>query len=628
MREPDRHRDHELPLPGRARDADPAAEVADRVVVVLAEELREPEVVGGVQAAAQRAVVERVELGGGVRAQRLRLGDPAEPERAEALQCGRDGREPGHADVRRGRPGTPGPGDDAVEVTVVERVGRELHLQVGGRERAFAQRRLLGEQPRVGGAVAAEQVLAHRAARDQPRPHRGELRTDERETGVERLERGFEPAGRGARLREPDEQLQPRRQRLGRLRQQPQRRREPVRGRRGSARRGVAPGLDQHAHRLRVARPRAALEVMRPRGERAAARLECRRRAPVRTDPPAARGRVVDRVPHERVPEAIAPRRVRRDEQRAREQLIEGIEGEFLRDVGGGDREVQVHGVARDRRALRQRAARLAERRDLLLQRAHHRARHARLAGLRGDAAARRVLARELLQEEGVAAARLEDLPAHGGGDAVPEQRLRVRERQRPQRVLDHAPVALGGRQRGGEQRPHRRGPERQHEQDRAARGPAQQRGDRLQRRVVGPLQIVQREHDGPGRRQPFQQRPYRTVRAVALVLQPGRHPPHQGQHGRELRQLIADQPLEPIHAQERGVIAQRVLPDAERQLALQLRRTAGQDQRVAGPRGQLIQQPRLADPALAREREHPAAALRAPRRSRPVPLAAREVQR
>ena len=377
----------------------------------------------------------------------------------------------------------------------------------------------------MGGAVAAEQVLAHRAARDQPRPHRGELRAHERQTASSdssaASSRPVAAAPARARRAAPAATATSRASPAAAAR-----RREPVRGRRGSARRGVAPGLDQHAHRLGVARPRAALEVMRPRGQdpprvwSAAARARAHRSAS-RPRP------IVDRVPHQRVPEAIAPRRVRRDSNAPGQQLVERRRARArLVDAGGGDREVQVHGVARDRRALRQRAARLAQRRDLLLERAHHRAWDARLAGLRGDAPARRVLARELLQEERVAAARLEDLPAHGRGDAVPEQRLRVRERQRPQRVLDHAPVALGGRQRGGEQRPHRRGPERQHEQDRAPRGPAQQRGDRLQRRVVGPLQIVQREHDGPGRRQPFQERPYRTVRAVALVLQPGRDPP------------------------------------------------------------------------------------------------------
>ena len=71
VREADHHRDHELALAGRARDRDAAAQVADRVVVALAEELGEAEVVGRVEAAGERAVVERVERRGGLGARRL-----------------------------------------------------------------------------------------------------------------------------------------------------------------------------------------------------------------------------------------------------------------------------------------------------------------------------------------------------------------------------------------------------------------------------------------------------------------------------------------------------------------------------------------------------------------------------
>ena len=110
--------------------------------------------------------------------------------------------------------------------------------------------------------VAAEQVLAHRAARDEPRAHRGELRPDQREPVVERLQRALELAGGRQRLGEADEQLEPPREHLGGLGQQPQRGGEAVGGGGGRAGRGVAPGLDQHLHRLGVTGPRAALEVV------------------------------------------------------------------------------------------------------------------------------------------------------------------------------------------------------------------------------------------------------------------------------------------------------------------------------------------------------------------------------
>ena len=140
----------------------------------------------------------------------------------------------------------------AGEVGVVDRVGGELDLEVGGGERALlADLVQRPEQPRVRGGVAAEQVLAHRAARDEPRAHRRELGADQREAVAERRQRLLQPAGGGQRLRQPDQQLEPARDGLRGLGQQPQRGGEAVGGGRGRARRGVPAGLDEHLERLR-----------------------------------------------------------------------------------------------------------------------------------------------------------------------------------------------------------------------------------------------------------------------------------------------------------------------------------------------------------------------------------------
>ena len=277
----------------------------------------------------------------------------------------------------------------------------------------------------------------------------------------------------------------------------------------------------------------------------------------------------------------------------------------------GGGGEVEVDRVARHRRALGEQAGRVAQRGDLLLQRARDRPRHARARGLGRDGAARGVLARELLQEERVAAARLVDLAADRPRDLVAQQRLRVGERQRAERVLDDRAVALGGRQRGRQQRPDRRGPERQREPHPPTRRAPQQVREQLQRRVVGPVQVVEDDDHRSHLRQRLQQRAHRPVRAIALVLQAGRHAPDRRQHRRQLGQLVADEPLEPVHAEEFRVLGERVLPDAERQLALELGRAAGQHQRTggAGPRLELAEQPRLADPAFAAEGQQGAAA-------------------
>src|SRR3954454_10988855 len=113
--------------------------MANGVVVALAEELAEPEVVGGVQTAGQRTVVERVEARRGVLAQRLRVGDLAEPDRAEALQSDRDGLELRGAGRPRWRLCAPGPLPHGGEVSVIERIAGELDLEVGGRPGRIAQ---------------------------------------------------------------------------------------------------------------------------------------------------------------------------------------------------------------------------------------------------------------------------------------------------------------------------------------------------------------------------------------------------------------------------------------------------------------------------------------------------------
>ncbi len=585
----------------------PLLQVADPVVVVLAEELGEPEVVGGVQAAGEGAVVERVEARGGVGAQLLGVGDLPAAEGAPAFERGRDGGEARHAERLGGRAGAHRPLADVDEVAVVERVGGELDLEVGGRERALAAELVQrAEQPRVGGGVAAEQVLAHRAAGDEPRADRGELGADQLQPVVEGVERQFEAAGGGQRLREADEQLEPARQRLGRLREQPERRGEAVRGGRGSAGRGVAAGLDQDRDGLAVAGLGAALEVVGARGERAAAGFEGGCRAAVCGDPPAVGGGLVDREPDQRVAEAVAARGVGGGEEGAGDELVERGQRLVLGEAGGGDREVEIDGVARHGGALREHAGVGAQRGDLLFERARDGLRDAGAGGLRGDGPARGVLARELLQEERVAAAGLVDLAAHGGGDGGAEQGLGVREAQRAERVLDHGAVAFGGGERGGEQRSHRRGPERERQRHPAARRSSQQVRGELERGVVGPLEVVEDDHDRPLERERVEQHANRPVRAVALVLET-RRAADLREHRGELGQLVADEPLQPVHAEERGVVGERVLPDAERHLALQLGCAAAEDQELARhrSRGQLVEQPRLADPAFAAERDH-----------------------
>ena len=341
----------------------------------------------------------------------------------------------------------------------------------------------------------------------------------------------------------------------------------------------------------------------------------------MRADPPAVGGRLVDRVPHERVPEAIAPRHVgaRPAARRPAARPARPAPPPRSSPAAAIARSRSTGSPATAAPCASARPASL-KRRDLLLQRARDRARHARPGGLGGDAAARRVLARELLQEERVAAARLVDLAAHRAGDRrSPSSASASANDSAPSGCSITRAVALGGRQRGGEQRPHRRGPERQREQrPRPAAGAAADAATSSSDASSAQCRSSSTSTTGWRWRQRLQQRAHRAVRAVALVLQAGRDAPDGRQHRRQLGQLVAHEPLEPVDAEERRVLGQRVLPDAERQLALELRRAPAEHEVSAAraARAELVEQPRLADPALA-------ARTRSPR-----PGAARALQR
>ena len=207
-----------------------------------------------------------------------------------------------------------------------------------------------GDQPAVRGLVAAEQVLAHRAAGDQPRAQRRErlVGGDQLQRAGQRRERVGEQAGRRLALGQRDEQAEPLARAPGVLGQQPQRGGVPAGGRGRRARGGGRARAEQHADRLGVARLRAALQVVSPSDQRSSLLLQRLRRAGVGAQAPALGGRVVDGAPHERMAEAVAARDVGRRQQRGAEQDVEGRERRRLLQAGGGDRHVEAHRIADD----------------------------------------------------------------------------------------------------------------------------------------------------------------------------------------------------------------------------------------------------------------------------------------
>ena len=86
-----------------------------------------------------------------------------------------------------------------------------------------------------------------------------------------------------------------------------------------------------------------------------------------------------------------------------------------------------------------------------------------------------------------------------------------------------------------------------------------------------------------------------------------------------ELRDAVAEHPLEPVLAEPGGVVVERVDPDAERQVLLEFGAAAGQDHAPAlrPAIGELLEHPRLADAGLAADGDEPRVAPEAGQRSR-----------
>ena len=320
--------------------------------------------------------------------------------------------------------------------------------------------------------------------------------------------------------------------------------------------------------------------------------------------------------------EAVAARQRGGGHEPARDELVE--RGTRVGEPAGrlGDRE--LGGVAGDRRAAQQVARGRGERRDLLPERGGHGRRDAAaVRGRRVGRGGRRAAARELLQVERVAAAEPVELRPDPGGHAVAEQGVRLVRAQRCERDVDHAAVAGGGLERGEHRRREAARAVGGGEQQLRARRAPQQVGDQLERRVVGPLEVVEQDHDRRRGGEVLEQRADGAVGAVALVLQGGRGRrvarADRRQHAGELRDAVAEHPLEPVLAEPGGVVVERVDPDAERQVLLELGAAAGQDHAAAlgAAIGELLEHPRLADAGLAADGDEARVAPEAGQRSR-----------
>ena len=346
------------------------------------------------------------------------------------------------------------------------------------------------------------------------------------------------------------------------------------------------------------------------RRQRARALGERRRGAGVRLEPPGLAGPVVDRAAHERMAEAVAAGDVGRAGDVGGQQLVDRGQRRALVHAGGGAREVEVERLARDGGAPAEPPGRLRQAGDLLAERGGHGRRHADVLGLLARLARRSGRPRQLLEVERVAAA----LAVDGGQRRRAEEGVGLRLGERPEPDLAHHPVAARLVERGQQGVGHLPGAEGERDQHGSRRRAAQQVGDQLERGVVGPVHVVEHQDDGVAHRHPLQQRAHRAVGMEALVLQAARSGSRRRgrrQHAGELGHALADQRVQLALAQRGDVVVERVDPDRERQLALQLGSAAHEHgvPALGGALGELPEQPRLADPRLAADHQPAGAA-------------------
>ena len=327
-------------------------------------------------------------------------------------------------------------------------------------------------------------------------------------------------------------------------------------------------------------------------------------------EPPARRRRLVDRTPDERVPEDELARHRRGAHEVELEQRVQQPEHVRRGQLGDRARQIRLEGLSRDRGSAEQRALVRRQRRELVRERRRHRGRDGHACdvdtrvGCSWDGA---VLAGalELLEVEGISAGLADHDLRRTGIDLAEELgRLCVVELREPD------PADGRNRERGREARRCPAGAESDREQHRSLGCALQQPGEQLDRRLVAPVEIVQHDHERPLVCEELEQPAHRAVGSVALVGNRCRGAVAARSDGRdhagELLHELRAPAIAEVELLRGDVGVERVDPDAERQVALELRRRAGEHQapRLLGVATKHGEQMRLADARLALHRD------------------------
>ena len=193
-------------------------------------------------------------------------------------------------------------------------------------------------------------------------------------------------------------------------------------------------------------------------------------------------------------------------------------------------------------------------------------------------------------------------------GELPAEQRLRLARAQPAQLEAGEAAGPPGALERGRQALRELTRTDGERREDRRRR-PPQQRADHLERARVGPVEVVEAEHERLGRGERLQQSSHGAVGAVTFRGDGvGRLGADRRQHMRQLGPHVVLQPVEPARLDGLHVLVQGVDEDAERHLVLQLGCAAGEHEHPAPVRArlELREQACLADPRLAGQLERP----------------------
>jgi hypothetical protein len=240
--------------------------------------------------------------------------------------------------------------------------------------------------------------------------------------------------------------------------------------------------------------------------------------------PPVGRG-LVDRAADERVPEAEASGHLGGAKEIELQELVDGVHRRRLGRSGRRRRELELEWIARDCRAFEHTASAVRQLGQLFAQRGGDGrcdpdAAERDLGNTGGPACAAEQPG-ELLEIERVTAALLEKDGCVGDVDRFAAEELSSLSRgQRGELNASQRPRAMRALEGGREVFRAFARAVRQRDQHGGGRRPAQQRADQLDGRCVGPVQIIEPEHERLSARQPVEQLAHGAVAAIALVLE------------------------------------------------------------------------------------------------------------